>query len=373
MKRILHLSHTDIRSDSRILKEMKSASDSGFKVSGIGLASKEKSIDVLSETSIISLEVFFRQVKFIPRGVRGVLIYLEVSFRILIEVIKCYPTIIHCNDFLMLPISVLGKLFTGAKIVYDAHELESDRNGLSANKGKVILFAEKILWCFVDGLIVVSPSIARWYSDNVGAKKTTIVLNSPVLNKNIPSDSDYLRDKYNIPKEAKIFIYVGLLMRGRGIELVLDAFKHNDMSHVVFLGYGELSDSLNTLSREVINVHVHEAVAHHDVVSVVQSADVGLCLIQNVSLSDYYCLPNKLFEYIFSGIPVLASNFPDISDLVKRCGVGVCVDLDVTSISDGICQFENDEVDFIADDAQLEEFSWSRQEKELMKLYHSVI
>ena len=43
-----------------------------------------------------------------------------------------------------------------------------------------------------------------------------------------------------------------------------------------------------------------------------------MCLIQNVSLSDYYCLPNKLFEYCFAEIPVLASNFPDISQTVEK-------------------------------------------------------
>jgi hypothetical protein len=70
---------------------------------------------------------------------------------------------------------------------------------------------------------------------------------------------------------------------------------------VVFLGYGELSQDLKRLAAEHPNIHVHDAVPHSQVVPIAQSADFGLCLVQDVSLSDYYCLPNKLFEYYFAG------------------------------------------------------------------------
>ena len=68
--------------------------------------------------------------------------------------------------------------------------------------------------------------------------------------------------------------------------------------HIVYLGYG--SEKTNYLSyQKYNNIHIHDAAEHQQVVSLAQSADVGLCLIENISLSDYYCLPNKLFEYIF--------------------------------------------------------------------------
>jgi hypothetical protein len=64
----------------------------------------------------------------------------------------------------------------------------------------------------------------------------------------------------------------------------------------------------------------------------VRNADYGLCLVENASLSDYYCLPNKLFEYCFAGVPVLASDFPEIRRLVEQYSLGVCCDPDPGSI-----------------------------------------
>jgi len=142
---------------------------------------------------------------------------------------------------------------------------------------------------------------------------------------------------------------------------------------LVFLGYGELKESLIELSNKHFNIHVHDAVPHEKVVSVAKSADVGLCLIQNVSLSDYYCLPNKLFEYCFAEIPVLASNFPDISNVIKQYNLGKTCELDVDSIYHAIKAFEEmDTLPKIDADA-LYELSWEAQEKKLVKLYERLI
>ncbi|MBK9624803.1 MAG: glycosyltransferase [Rhodocyclaceae bacterium] len=69
------------------------------------------------------------------------------------------PDVVHCHDTLVLPLGVIVKLFTRATLIYDAHELESDRNGLTELQGRLTLWVERWLWQFVDALIVVNPSI----------------------------------------------------------------------------------------------------------------------------------------------------------------------------------------------------------------------
>ncbi|HPM48802.1 MAG: glycosyltransferase family 4 protein [Methylotenera sp.] len=380
MKKNLHLSHTDIVHDSRILKEMKAAENSGYQVSGIGIKLTEGTRDskYFDQSKIISIPLFVKKWTFLPKPLRHLLTLIEFLFRSFFKAVKVKPDIIHCHDTLVLPIGFLVKVFTKAKLVYDAHELESNRNGLSPFLGKLTLWVEKILWRFVDGLIVVSPSIEKWYQDNVGAKLSTVVFNSPVIDTELNGvDSNgigYLRTTFGISEDQKVFLYIGILGKGRGIELLLDAFKDKQIrSHLVFLGYGDMSDYLKSESRKYTNIHVHDAVPHEKVVPVAQSADVGLCLIENVSLSDYYCLPNKLFEYCFAGLPVLASNFPDISSVVEQFQLGTVTSLDVNSVKEAIFRFENNEVDigFSIDD--LHPLSWDAQARNLLGLYNQVL
>jgi len=376
---ILHLTQTDIHTDSRILKEMNSIamSNDKYNVSGIGVILKrgEKHTRNRDKLNIYSIILKSREWRFLPGIIRHTCSLVELTFKMFSQARKLNPKVIHCNDTLVLPLGAIVKLFTGAKLIYDAHELESDRNGLTKALSKLTLWTEKFLWRYIDALIVVSPSIEKWYMENIGEKYSEIILNAPVvLESNIKGDKSYFRSKFSIPNEAKIFLYIGILGHGRGIDLITEAFKENDLSsHVVFLGYGEMKEELKNLSDKCKNIHVHDAVPHEEVVSVAKSADIGLCLIQNVSLSDYYCLPNKLFEYCFAEIPVLASDFPDITEVVTRYNLGKCSALDAQSISVAIKEFENMEELPKIDLENLYELSWAAQEEKLIKFYEQII
>lgn len=370
MKKVLHLTHTDIESDSRILKEMGALASAGYDVSGSGVVLDEgaERSDIAFKADIDAIKLYSRKLTFLPRTLRHVASICELVTKMLPRAIRQRPDVIHCHDTLVLPLGVIVKFFTRAKLIYDAHELESDRNGLTRLQGLLTLRMEKVLWRFVDALIVVSPSIERWYHDSVGPKRSAIILNSPLFSERLPQDEDYLRRKFSIPAGRKVFVYVGILGHGRGIDLLIEAFKDSKVSsHVVFLGYGELSDQLKRLEALHPNIHVHDAVPHSQVVPVVQSADFGLCLVQNVSLSDYYCLPNKLFEYCFAGVPVLASDFPDIRSVLEEYGVGECCKLQPSNIRDAILRLEHSAPIFRF--ASLAPLTWQAQEQKLVALY----
>lgn len=374
MKKALHLTHTDIESDSRILKEMGALAAAGYIVSGIGVALDEgaEKSPISFRADIYAIELISRKLTFLPRTLRHVLSLCELIVKVLPRAIRRQPDIIHCHDTLVLPLGVIVKFFTRAKLVYDAHELESDRNGLTGLQSKLTLRAEKVLWRLVDALIVVSPSIECWYHKTIGPKRSAIVLNSPLFSESLQEGEDYLRTKFSIPAECKIFIYVGILGYGRGIDLVTDAFKDPQVSsHVVFLGYGELSDELKRQADQQPNMHVHDAVPHSQVVPIVQSADFGLCLVQDVSLSDYYCLPNKLFEYCFAGVPVLASDFPDIRAVLSEYGIGEPCKLQADEIRDAILRLECSKSTFHF--ADLTPLSWQAQEQKLVALYQQCL
>ncbi|MGB3290150.1 MAG: glycosyltransferase [Burkholderiaceae bacterium] len=374
MKKSLHLTHTDIESDSRILKEMGSLAAAEYAVSGIGVVLEEGSQKSAPgfKADIDAIRLSSRKLTFIPRTLRHVLSLCELVAKMLPRAIRQQPDLIHCHDTLVLPLGVIVKFFTGAKLVYDAHELESDRNGLTGLQGWLTIQTERLLWRFVNALIVVSPSIQTWYQEKIGAKRSAVILNSPLFSQTVNQDSDYLRSKFAIPAEATVFIYVGILGAGRGIDLIMRAFSQPGISsHVVFLGYGDLSADLKRFAVEHSNIHVHDAVPHAEVVPIVQSADYGLCLVQNVSLSDYYCLPNKLFEYCFAGVPVLASDFPDIRKILLEYGIGECCNLEASDIERAVRALESSKKSFCF--ADLAPLSWQAQEAKLVELYQQTL
>ncbi len=374
--KILHLSQTDIKSDSRILKEMHSLKKGipNAKLFGIGveMSSGASKTSELSELNIDSITLKSRNLNILPKTIRQGLSVTEITAKMLLKSLKIKPHVIHCHDTPSLPLALTVKLFTGAKLIYDAHELESDRNRISKLSSKLTLFVEKILWRYIDAQIIVSPSIENWYENNIGKKTSEVILNSPSLAKNDTCfDSSYFNNYFSIPSSSRVFLYIGVLAPGRGINKIASIFKKYDIkSHLVFLGYGELSDSLKVLSKQHPNIHVHDAVPHKKVVTIAKSADIGLCLIEKISLSDYYCLPNKLFEYCFSGIPVLASDFPDISQVVKDYDLGKCTKLDPDSIYQSIKELEKLETLPKIDTGALYDLSWDAQEKKLIKLYN---
>ena len=371
---ILHLTHTDIKADSRILKEMQSIakSNKNYNVQGIGIDRREdRNSNSLEKINIYSLEIKTREWPIFPKLLKHFFILCEFYTKLLIRSLKLKPQIIHCHDELVLPVGVFVKILTNSKLVYDAHELESEKNGLTKSESKRIFFMENRVWRFIDKLIVVSPSIAKWYHEKVGIKDTTIVMNSPVFGKEKTSfDKSYLRKVFDIPPSSRIFIYIGGFTKGRGIESLIEIFTNKNLkSHIVFLGYGQLKDELLEASGININIHVHHAVPHESVIDIAKSADIGLCFIENVSLSDFFCLPNKLFEYAFSGIPVITSDFPDIASVVGEYGLGSCSSVDIENIFSTINKFEvMEELPEIKLE-KLYDLSWAAQEVKLVKLY----
>lgn len=379
--KILHLSHTDIRYDSRILKEMGALESSGgFDVIGVGVELEEgaSSSKQSLKARIITIRLFSKLLSFLPRAIRYGLNMVELTVRLAFYGLRFKPSVVHCHDTFALPAGVLVKMVLGCRLVYDAHELESNKNGQSPALSKATLMIEKCAWRRIDLLISVSDSINAWYVEHLGPKPHLLVLNSPEVAKGRgePSlgseEGRYFHSLYGIPREKRIFIYIGILGEGRGIDLCLQAFASQSIdAHVVFMGYGPLAARIGSFAAKYSNIHLHKPVPHEQVVAIVRNADVGLCFVENVSLSDYYSLPNKLFEYAFSGLPVLASDFPEISKIVRQYSLGFCSATDLGSMQKIIVDIVAGPTPVIS--SNLAELSWERQASRLNDAYGDLL
>ena len=176
---VIHLTHTDLRFDNRIRKEILELKSESFEIKALGVNRKDDELaahhsdgadDLISNLNIYSysLTKFFKPLTFL-------LFTIELSLKIFLKCLKLKPKIIHCHDTLVLPIGIVLSIIYSCKIIYDAHELESNKFGQSKSLSRITLWIEKICWSRINHLITVSKSIGNWYNENLGQKPTTII------------------------------------------------------------------------------------------------------------------------------------------------------------------------------------------------------
>ena len=182
--KVLHLTHTDVRLDSRILKELSAIrKNKQTLIMAIGISDDNLSHSKLKEVDkeLTSLILYSKLFKYFSLRLTAYLCLLEFQIRLIWKGLLFRPKIIHCHDTIVLPVGVILSILFNSKLIYDAHELESQKNGQSKVLSKITLFIEKISWRFIDLLITVSPSIIDWYQKNLGKKESLLILNSPQL------------------------------------------------------------------------------------------------------------------------------------------------------------------------------------------------
>lgn len=374
---ILHLSHTDIRCDSRILKEINALRElGGVRIRAIGVDHDEgaAAARIAEGVQVEALCIRTRRWRRLHGALRHALNLLELGSRTVPRAVALKPAVLHCHDALVLPIGAVIKVLTGCSLVYDAHELESRKNGQSRILSRATLWIERACWHLVDTVVSVSPPILDWYAEHLGTKPSVLVLNSPAC----PPDPGgsagsgrIFHKRFGIPVDRKVFVYLGLLTRGRGIPLLLQVFGRPECrSHLVFVGYRDEVGVAQAAQRHP-NIHLHPPVPHDEVVALVRGADFGVCLVEDVSLSDRYCLPNKLFEYAFAGLPVLASDLPEIRRVVERHGIGVCCPPDPLGVVEAVERLEAGS--WSIDVPSLGELGWEAQADRLRAAYRVLL
>ncbi len=308
--------------DSRVLKENISLKNAGFEPIVVALHDKQlEENEMVQNINVHRIKLSSR--KWSKQKIVQLLKYFEFIYR----AVKIYKNfdIFHCNDLNTLPIGVIVKKFynKNIKIVYDAHEYEiNDVPNQSQRSIKIKYYIEKFFIKYADKVMTVSDAIADEYVKLYDIEKPALVLNTPpykeIQKKNI------FRETLGIKENQTIFLYQGGLSKGRGIEILLEAFKtiDNENAVIVFMGYGPLENLIKETSKEYKNIYFHKAVSPHVLLDYTSSADFGISTIEDTCLSYRYCLPNKMFEYLMAEIPVIVSNLNEMKRLVEFNKIG---------------------------------------------------
>ncbi len=247
---------------------------------------------------------------------KGFWFYAELNLRLFIFLIFKRFNFLLANDLDTLPANALTSLFRRRKLFYDSHELFTEVPEL--NNRRFV----KSIWSFIEKLSLkrvfraytVCDSIATYYRNKYEIDFATI--------KNLPF-YDYQKVAFNL--RSNLIIYQGALNKDRGLELMIGAMQHIDHYELAIAGAGDIEEPLRSLIKELgleNKVHLHGKLQLEELTQLTRTCKLGLSLERNTNLNYYYALPNKIFDYINAGVPVLCSNLPEMTTVVKKHRVG---------------------------------------------------
>jgi glycosyltransferase involved in cell wall biosynthesis len=184
---------------------------------------------------------------------------------------------------------------------------------------------ERALIKRVDATITVNESIAEIIVRQYGVSKPTVLMNCPLYWE--VKRTNLLRETCEVPEKKRILLYQGGLQPGRGISRLIDVIQTIPECVLILMGGGPLKEELAAKIETLRGmVYLLDAVPVDRLLLYTASADVGLCMIENYGLSYYLSLPNKLFEYIMAGVPVVSSDFPEMRRIVSEYRIGETAD-----------------------------------------------
>lgn len=311
------------------------------------------------------------------------------------------PDIIHAHDGVTLPTAAKVAEELGSKLIFDSHELEAHRSPpLSAMRRRQVERMERIYLPKADRVMTVTELAADYLARKYGINRPTVVFNAPPANPGpVPPQWDVydradVRSELYLSPRKFLFAYTGNVTLNRGIELAIIALSklqgYSDPNerfsidyHLAIIGKPQSGQDavIKNLARTLKvadKVHFLKPVAPHKVYSYISTANASIIPIMPVTLSYEYAMPNKLFEAVLSGNPIIASDLLEMGPFIEKNGLGLTYSADnPDDCFEKMINLINNFKDFERDPEQQMElkrkYAWEAQEKKLLAMYDDML
>lgn len=309
----------DLSTDQRVARTCSVWQNAGFQVVLIGR--------LLLSSKPLERDYQIRRFRFWIN--KGPLFYLLYNVRLFFFLLfRKKIEVLFANDLDTLGASALVSIIRRKPLIYDSHEFFL---GVPEIQNKTVVkwvwkHIEKFSFPYVDHFITVNDSIAKLYSE-IYKKKITVVRNIPARNQ---ISDNLLRADFGLPKDTFIMVMQGAGINvDRGYEEAIAAMNFIENALLLIIGRGDVIDDLKALVKELhleskvwfLGVLPYEKMMQYTALS-----DMGLTLDKPLSINYTYSLPNKLFDYIHAGIPVLGSDLPEVAKIILDYEVGIVIE-----------------------------------------------
>jgi len=255
---------------------------------------------------------------------KGPLFYAEYNQRLFLYLLFHRAGLLVSNDLdTLLPNFLIHKL-KGVPVVYDSHEYFTEVPELVARPRTQAIWKRIESWIFpkLKDVFTVNESIADLFEKDYGLRPR-VVRNIPLKRKKVEPAT---RRQLGLSENKKILILQGSGINiHRGSEEMVEAMKYIDNAILLIVGGGDVIDTLKEMvkSEELKGKVVFKPKQSYEkLMQFTANSDLGLTLDKDTNLNYRFSLPNKLFDYIHAGIPVLASQLPEIKRVIDEYDIG---------------------------------------------------
>jgi len=310
----------------------------------------------------------------------GFLFYKWFNIRLFFYLLIHKFDILVANDLdTLLPNYLISKL-KGLPLVYDSHEYFTGVPELQNRPFVRWIWKsiEKSIFPKLKYVITVSDSIADKYKIEYGIRPLTV----RNCSHNTSSIKPILRSEIGIPTDHLLFVFQGTGINvSRGGEELIDAISLTQKVTLLIIGSG---DAWDTLKSRVLELNLGERVRFIDklpwneMMRYTKAADAGPSLDKNNNPNYTFSLPNKLFDYLSAGIPVIAGDLPEVSRIISENNCGIIIpEVSSDKISEAINELlmNPEKLTLLRKNAAIasEKLNWETESEIVIKLYKEVM
>jgi glycosyltransferase involved in cell wall biosynthesis len=257
----------------------------------------------------------------------GFLFYASLNLRLLWFALFVRSDALLANDLDTLPAAFVAARLRRKKLFYDSHEYFTEAEGLTGHpvKKRIWLRIEKWILPRLDSMITVNESIAAIYRRLYNIP-VHVVRNVPPLRPLPPLQS---RNELGLPEHKRIIILQGAYIDpDRGAREAVSAMEYVDGAVLLIAGAGRDLEAVKKMANAPAlsgKVLFRDKMPFDMLQQYTRHASAGLSLDKPVHLNYTYSLPNKIFDYVHAGIPVVVSPLPEMEKLLADYAIGFAV------------------------------------------------
>jgi glycosyltransferase involved in cell wall biosynthesis len=309
----------DLATDQRVQRSCSALTENGFKVILVGRELK-------NSPSVSHLP--YRTKRFKMFFTQGPFFYLFFNLRLYFFLMSEQMDALFSNDLDTLWANFRASQIKKVPLIYDSHEIFCEVPELQQTPMKKRIWERleeriipKLKYC-----VTVNQSIAGYFRKKYGVT-FSVVRNIP---EQIKEFKPKTKQELGFPQDKKILILQGAGINiDRGAEELVQAMEHVNDAHLYIIGGGDVFEQLKKMVSQLKlsgKITIKDKLPKTELLNYTMNADIGISIDKDTNLNYHFSLPNKIFDYIQAGLPIFASDLPEIKNIVERYNIGCIID-----------------------------------------------